>query len=119
MSQTSPPTPTSETSTIESERPGPAVLEDPAHVLTKLTGIALRPSETLPARPLAKPSRMTLPPAAAPVIVLAVRSYLRYTLSHRDVVELLAERGIDVDHIAICRWVHRCTPQTLTGERSC
>jgi transposase-like protein len=32
------------------------------------------------------------------VIVLAVRWYLRFGLSYRDVEELLAERGIDVDH---------------------
>nr|MBA2303301.1 IS6 family transposase [Acidobacteriota bacterium] len=33
------------------------------------------------------------------VITVAVRWYLRYGLSHRDVEELLAERGIDVDHV--------------------
>jgi hypothetical protein len=33
------------------------------------------------------------------VIVLAVRWYLRFGLSYRDVEELLAERGIDVDHV--------------------
>jgi hypothetical protein len=32
------------------------------------------------------------------VIVLAVRWYLRFALSYRDVEELLAERGIQVDH---------------------
>jgi hypothetical protein len=32
------------------------------------------------------------------VIVLAVRWYLRFGLSYRDVEELLTERGIDVDH---------------------
>jgi transposase-like protein len=31
---------------------------------------------------------------------------LRYGLSYRDVEELLAERGIDVDHVTIYRWVH-------------
>ena len=39
------------------------------------------------------------------VIVLAVRWYLRYGLSYRDVEELLAERGITVDHVTIYRWV--------------
>lgn len=38
------------------------------------------------------------------VIVLAVRWYLRYRLSYRDVAELLAERGIDVDHVTVYRW---------------
>jgi transposase-like protein len=38
------------------------------------------------------------------VIVVAVRWYLRYGLSI-DVEELLAERGIDVDHVSVFRWV--------------
>jgi transposase-like protein len=37
------------------------------------------------------------------VIGLAVRWYLRFGLSHRDVEELLAERGIDVDHVSVHR----------------
>jgi transposase-like protein len=36
------------------------------------------------------------------VIILAVRWYLRYGLSYRDVEELLAERGIAVDHASHC-----------------
>jgi transposase-like protein len=36
------------------------------------------------------------------VIILAVRWYLRFGQSYRDVEELLAERGIDVDHVTIC-----------------
>ncbi|MGH3686357.1 MAG: hypothetical protein ACRDSM_15150, partial [Pseudonocardiaceae bacterium] len=44
------------------------------------------------------------------VIVLAVRWYLRYGLSYRDVEELLAERGIEVDHVTVFRWVQRFTP---------
>ena len=43
------------------------------------------------------------------VITLAVRWYLRYGLSYRDVEELLAERGITVDHVSIFRWVQRFT----------
>ncbi len=38
------------------------------------------------------------------VIAVAVRWYLRYGLSYRDVEELLAERGIAVDHVTIYRW---------------
>ena len=38
------------------------------------------------------------------VIVLAIRWYLRFGLSYRDVEELLAERGIDVDHTTVYRW---------------
>jgi hypothetical protein len=33
------------------------------------------------------------------VIVVAVRWYLRHGLSYRDVEELLAERGVEVDHV--------------------
>ncbi len=35
------------------------------------------------------------------VILLAVRWYLRYGLSYRDLEELLAERGIEVDHVTL------------------
>jgi IS6 family transposase len=43
------------------------------------------------------------------IILLAVRWYLRYGLSYRDVEELLAERGIEVDHVTIYRCVRRFT----------
>src|SRR5213593_4538115 len=43
------------------------------------------------------------------VIVLAVRWYLRFGLSYRDLEELLAERGIEVDHVTLYRWVRRFT----------
>jgi transposase-like protein len=45
------------------------------------------------------------------VITLAVRWYLRFGLSYRDVEELLAERGIEVDHVTIYRWVQRFAPE--------
>jgi len=45
------------------------------------------------------------------VITLAVRWYLRFGLSYRDVEELLAERGIEVDHVTVYRWVQRFTPE--------
>ena len=44
------------------------------------------------------------------VISVAVRWYLRYGLSYRDVEELLAERGVTVDHVTVCRCVQRFTP---------
>jgi transposase-like protein len=53
------------------------------------------------------------------VIVLAVRWYLRYGLSYRDVEELLAERGIEVDHVTIYRWVLRFTPLLAEAARPC
>jgi hypothetical protein len=42
--------------------------------------------------------------------MLAVRWYLRFGLSFRDVEELLAERGIEVDHVTVHRWVRRFAP---------
>jgi IS6 family transposase len=53
------------------------------------------------------------------VIVLAVRWYLRYGLSYRDVEELMAERGIAVDHVTIYRWVQRFTPMLVNAARPC
>ena len=44
------------------------------------------------------------------VILTAVRWYLRYNLSYRDVEELIAERGIVVDHSTINRWVVKYAP---------
>jgi transposase-like protein len=53
------------------------------------------------------------------VIVLAVRWYLRFGLSYRDVEELLAERGIQVDHVTVYRWVQRFTPLLAEAARPC
>ena len=55
----------------------------------------------------------------ADVVVVAVRWYLRYGLSYRDVEELLAERGVDVDHVTISRWVQRFTPMLAEAARPC
>jgi IS6 family transposase len=40
-------------------------------------------------------------------------------LSYRDVDELLAERGVDVDHVTIYRWVQRFTPLVIEAARPC
>jgi transposase-like protein len=53
------------------------------------------------------------------VIMVAVRWYLRYGLSYRDVEELLAERGITVDHVTVYRWVQRFTPLLIDAARPC
>jgi len=53
------------------------------------------------------------------VIVLAVRWYLRYGLSYRDVEELLVERGVEVDHVTVYRWVQRFTPLLAEAARPC
>jgi transposase, IS6 family len=53
------------------------------------------------------------------VIVLAVRSYLRFGPSYRDLEELLTERGVVVDHVTIYRWVLRFTPLLADAVRPC
>ncbi|MGI8757542.1 MAG: IS6 family transposase [Acidimicrobiales bacterium] len=52
-------------------------------------------------------------------MLLAVRWYLRYGLSYRDLEELLAERGIEVDHVTLYRWVQRFTPLIIDAARPC
>ena len=53
------------------------------------------------------------------MILLAVCWYLRYELSYRDIAELLVERGIEVDHVTIYRWVYRFTLLLIEVARSC
>ena len=53
------------------------------------------------------------------VVSVAVRWYLRYGLSYRDVEELLAERAVTVDHVIIYRWVQRFTPEFIEAARPC
>ena len=53
------------------------------------------------------------------VITVAVRWYLRYGLSYRDLEELLAERGVEVDHVTVYRWVQRFTPLFADAARPC
>ncbi len=70
-----------------------------------------------PGPPARMPSGFTgfrFPPE---VILLAVRWYLRYGLSYRDLEELLAERGIEVDHVTLYRWVQRFTPLLIDAAR--
>jgi transposase-like protein len=45
------------------------------------------------------------------IIILCVRWYLRYKLSLRDLVEMMAERGLSVSHTTILRWVQRYVPE--------
>src|SRR4051812_1872531 len=72
-------------------------------------------------RPLVRPATgafagFRFPPE---VILLAVRWYLRFGLPYRDLEELLAERGIEVDHVTLFRWVQRFTPQLVNAARPC
>lgn len=48
---------------------------------------------------------------AGEVILWAVRCYCRYGISYRDAEEMLTERGIDVVHTTIYRWVQRYAPE--------
>jgi transposase-like protein len=45
------------------------------------------------------------------IIELCVRWYLTYRLSYRDLVEMLAERGVIVSHTSIYRWVQQYVPE--------
>src|SRR6266487_2232546 len=45
------------------------------------------------------------------VILLCVRWYLRYSLSYRDLEEMMLERGLSVDYTTISRWVQRSAPE--------
>jgi putative transposase len=44
------------------------------------------------------------------VSLTTIRWYLRYKLSYRDIEELIAERGIEIDHSTVNRWVVNYAP---------
>jgi len=44
------------------------------------------------------------------IIMLCTRWYLKYPLSYRNVVDMMAERGLDISHTTIMRWVHQYSP---------
>jgi transposase, IS6 family len=48
----------------------------------------------------------------------AVGWYLRFSLSYRDVEELLVERGLDIDHVTVWRWVQRYAPELDRRRRA-
>jgi len=45
------------------------------------------------------------------IIVLCIRWYLAFKLSSRDLVQMMAERGISLAHTTILRWVQRYVPE--------
>ena len=45
------------------------------------------------------------------IIELCVRWYLTYRLNYRDLVEMMAERGVVISHSTILRWVQRYVPE--------
>ncbi len=47
---------------------------------------------------------------AKDVDLYAVVFYLRYTFSYRDLEEIMAERGVSVDHATLNRWVVKYSP---------
>jgi putative transposase len=67
-----------------------------------------------------KTARTTLPPGIGKVlkrlhypldvILLCVRWYVAYSLSLRNLEEMMSERGIEVDHSSVHRWVIKLVP---------
>jgi transposase-like protein len=53
------------------------------------------------------------------VIIVAVRWYLRYGLSYRNVEQLLAERDVEADHVTVYRLVQRFSPPLAEATRFC
>ena len=52
------------------------------------------------------------------LILTTIRWSLRYKLSYRDIEELIAERGIEVDHSTLNRWVVRYAPLLAAAARN-
>jgi transposase-like protein len=48
---------------------------------------------------------------AGEIILQTIRLYLKYSLSYRNLEEMMAERGVEVDHTTIMRWVHQYSPE--------
>jgi len=53
----------------------------------------------------------------ADIILLCLRWYLRYSLSYRDLEEIMLERGLQVDHTTIYRWVQYYAPELEKRSR--
>src|SRR5215510_12947314 len=47
------------------------------------------------------------------LIIQAVRCYVTYKLSYRDMCDLMAERGVAVVHTTVLRWVQRFVPVSV------
>jgi putative transposase len=72
-----------------------------------MTGTKKTPRKTLPAGIGKVLKRLHYP---LDVILLCVRWYVAYSLSLRNLEEMMAERGIDVDHSSVHRWVIKLVP---------
>ena len=97
---------------METER----CFEDVAYRLPRVPSVLLEAAVLLSAASTARSSfaGFRFPPE---VITVAVRWHLPYGLSYRDVEELHAERGIEVNHVTIYRWVQRFTPLFIDAAR--
>lgn len=62
-------------------------------------------------RPIARDAMYRRRVFNSEAIELCVRWYITYRLSYRDLVEIMAERGIQVAHTTILRWVLRYVPE--------
>ena len=51
------------------------------------------------------------------IILMAVRWYVAYALSYRDIEELLNERGVKIDHATVQRWVVEYSPELMEQAR--
>ncbi len=51
-------------------------------------------------------------------VLYAVYFYLRYTVSYRDLEEIMAERGVRVDHATLNRWVVKYSPIVAARAQS-
>src|ERR1044072_6342702 len=49
------------------------------------------------------------------IVLWAVRWYCRYGISYRDLEQMMAERGVSVDHSTIYRWVQKYAPEMRSG----
>src|SRR3954453_2496572 len=82
-----------------------------------LSGAACPGRSGTPALTLPRISSMTTARAfrgfrfPAEVILWAVRWYLQFPISYRDLEAMLADRGVEVDHTTLYRWIQRFTPE--------
>ena len=52
------------------------------------------------------------------VILYAVFFYVRYGVSYRDLEEIMAERGVEIDHATLNRWVVKYAPQIAANAQA-
>ena len=60
---------------------------------------------------MGKPAEFKNKHYKAEIILLTVRWYLRYGLTYRHLVEMMAERGLEISHTTIMRLVHQYGPK--------